>query len=82
MYAIDCPRETHNPFVFQAQGVNLPEAGEKRPRPGTRVRPKKKKEEKSEEQGEHTGGNIECKETEVKSLKRSVCTYCCACSAR
>lgn len=37
---------------LKAQGVNLPEAGEKRPRPGTRVRPKKKKEEKSEEQEE------------------------------
>lgn len=41
-------------FIFQAQGVSLPEAGEKRPRPGTRVRPKKKKEEdKPEDQGEH-----------------------------
>lgn len=37
---------------LKAQGVSLPEAGEKRPRPGTRVRPKKKKEEKPEEQEE------------------------------
>lgn len=36
---------------LKAQGVNLPEVGEKRPRPGTRVKPKKvKKEEKPEEQ--------------------------------
>ncbi|XP_069194728.1 eukaryotic translation initiation factor 5B isoform X2 [Procambarus clarkii] len=36
---------------LKAQGVSMPEAGEKRPRPGTRIRPKKnKKEEKTEEQ--------------------------------
>ncbi|KAK8407002.1 hypothetical protein O3P69_007509 [Scylla paramamosain] len=35
---------------LKAQGVSLPEAGEKRPRPGTRVRPKKKREDKSDEQ--------------------------------
>lgn len=57
--AIDSPSDTHSRNIFQAQGVSLPEAGEKRPRPGTRVRPKKKKEEKTEEQGKHiVGGGV------------------------
>lgn len=62
-------------FNFQAQGVSLPEAGEKRPRPGTRVRPKKKKAgEKPEEQGEHRSQDFETKlrSKENKSIRKEL----------
>lgn len=38
---------------LKAQGVTLPEAGEKKARPGTRVKPSKLKQQTSVEQGKH-----------------------------
>lgn len=57
--------------ALKAQGVELPEVGEKKPRPGTRVKPSKLKQQSSVEKGKNN--NFICIFSNIFCLNRETC---------